>query len=90
MGLNEAKLALGFNYINYDGKAVFIEGIKNVLKVDDCELAFQLKKGVLYVFGESLKISDLSGGSVLVEGIIHAVCDSVGREKSTSGNGDKK
>ena len=82
LGLDEAALALGYNYINYNGKAVYVEGIKDVLKVDGNELAFRLPKGVLYVLGEKLRISDLSGSTVLVCGDVYSVETSVGRERA--------
>lgn len=80
LGLDEAKLALGYNYINYNGDAVYIEGIKSVLEVSSDAMAFRLPKGVLYVEGKSLEISELSGASVLVQGEIV----SVGTERKTA------
>lgn len=73
LGYDEARLALGYNYVNYNGEAVYLEGVKKVLRLDDCEMAFQTPKGVLYVSGEGLSVSNLSGASVLVRGKIEAV-----------------
>ncbi|WP_251617955.1 YabP/YqfC family sporulation protein [Pumilibacter muris] len=71
--MDEARLALGYNYVNYNGEAVYLEGIQSVLRIDGEEIAFRLKRGVLYVTGEELTVSDLCGASVLVRGKIAAV-----------------
>jgi hypothetical protein len=73
LGMDEARLALGYNYVNYNGEAVYLEGIQSVLRIDGEEIAFRLKRGVLYVTGEELTVSDLCGASVLVRGKITAV-----------------
>ncbi len=75
LGVDEAKAALGYHYINYDGLAVYIEGIKSVLRVEEERMAFKLGKGVLYVEGSELRLDDLSVGSVLIRGKILAVHD---------------
>ncbi len=73
LGYDEAKLSLGYNYVVYNGEAVYIEGIKKILRIDARVMAFMLRKGVLYVEGKELNAADISGGSVLVRGEIQAV-----------------
>ena len=73
LGYDEAKLSLGYNYVVYNGEAVYIEGIKKILRIDARVAAFMLRKGVLYVEGKDLVMADISGGSVLIRGEIQAV-----------------
>lgn len=81
LGLDEAALALGYTAVNYDGKAVYIEGVKKVLKIDPDEMAFGIKNGVLRVSGAGLEASELTKSAVLVRGEIHSVSASGGESK---------
>lgn len=82
IGWDASRLALGYSVINYNGEAVFVEGIKSVLRITTEQMAFKLPKGVLYVEGENLEISDLSGGSVIVRGAIYSVHDGRAERKT--------
>ena len=73
LGYNEARIALGYNYVNYNGEAVFVEGALGVIKIADDEIALRIKNGVLFVYGDGLKISDMSNKSVLIRGSIVSV-----------------
>lgn len=81
LGLSEAALAMGYTAVNYDGKAVYIEGVKKVLKIDPDEMAFGLKNGVLRVSGEHLEASEMTKSTVLVRGEIRSI---------STGGGDAK
>ena len=81
LGIDEAALALGYTAVNYDGKAVYIEGVKKVLKIDPDEMAFGLRKGILRVSGAYLEASEMTGSSVLVRGEIHSISASGGETK---------
>ena len=83
LGFDEARLALGYSYVVYNGEAVYVEGIKKVLRLDESEIAFLVNKGVLYVGGEGLTVSDLSGATALVRGSIEAVYTSAAVDKKT-------
>lgn len=87
-------MALGYNYVNYNGEAVYIEGIKSVLTVSDTDMTFRLPRGVLYVEGVGLTVSDLEGASILVRGQILSVATIPSekrkhgkKEKTENGNG---
>lgn len=73
LGYDEARLALGYSYINYNGEAVYLEGVTALLRIGDDEMAFKLRKGVLYVRGKGLEVSELRKGSALVRGSIGCV-----------------
>lgn len=81
LGYDEARLALGYNYIVYNGEAVYVEGVKRILRIDAEEVAFSVKSGVLYVSGNSLAVSEICGGSVTVRGEILAVYTSAALNK---------
>ena len=81
LGLSEAALALGYTAVNYDGKAVYIEGVRKILKIDTDEMAFGLKKGILRVSGVALEASELTKSAVLVRGEIHSITSSGGESK---------
>lgn len=70
LGWDEAKSALGYHYINFNGAAVYVEGVKSVLRVDGEEMAFAVPGGILYVGGKDLCVDDLRGADVTVRGEI--------------------
>lgn len=73
LGWDEAKLALGYHYINFNGAALYVEGIKKILRIDGEEMTFQMPKGILRVAGNKLTVSEMSGTTLLVTGEIAAV-----------------
>ncbi len=60
----------GFRLINFCNKAIFIEGIKAILKVEESEIEIKLTKGIVKVSGEKLKIKKLNKDSITIVGII--------------------
>ena len=73
LGFDEARLSMGYSYINFNGEAVYLEGITALLRFGDEETTFKLKKGVLTVRGRDLTVSELRQGSALVRGFIESV-----------------
>ena len=86
LGFDEARLSLGYSYTNFNGEAVYLEGITALLRIGSEETAFKLKKGVLFVRGKDLTVSELRKGSALVRGTI----ESVGTESAPSQNRAKQ
>lgn len=68
-------LGTSFSYriVNLGGESVYIEGIKAVICLDENEMQFQLKKGVLKVVGSSLKVKYLDLSTCTIIGQIKAV-----------------
>lgn len=66
-------MALGFQYVNYNGEAVYIEGVKRILRIDENEMAFGMPHGVLKIFGGSLTVAESGGAGVLIRGRIDSV-----------------
>lgn len=73
LGYDEAKLALGYSYVNYNGEAVYVEGVKQILRIGESEMVFRLPRGVLRVAGKDLAAEEVCGATVLVRGRVSAV-----------------
>lgn len=70
LGFDAAKLATGYQIINYNGEAVYVEGFKRVAVISDTEIILELKKGKITLKGSDLKITLLESTSVIVKGKI--------------------
>ena len=62
-----------FRVINLGGKSVYIEGIKSVVSFGENEMQFQLKKNLLKVLGENLKVKYLDKTTCVIVGTIRVV-----------------
>lgn len=72
LGLDWAKLAMGYQLVNYNGEAVYIEGVKRILSIDDTLVALHVGKKLLHIVGENLEIHDVSGAAIMIKGTITA------------------
>ena len=70
LGLNWASIANGYSLINYNGEAVYIEGIKKVLLMSDTEIVVDAGKLRLRVGGEDLAVHSLEEKTIIVSGKI--------------------
>ena len=53
--------------------AVVIEGVKNVVFSNENQLKASVKKCVVSVSGERLKIKEIGDGNILISGVINGV-----------------
>ena len=53
--------------------AVVIEGVKNVVFSNENQLKVRVKKCVVSVSGERLKIKEIGDGNILISGVINGV-----------------
>ena len=53
--------------------AVVIEGVKNVVFSNENQIKARVKKCVVSVSGERLKIKEIGDGNILVSGVINGV-----------------
>ena len=53
--------------------AVVIEGVKNVVFSNENQLKARVKKCVVSVSGEKLKIKEIGDGNILISGVINGV-----------------
>ena len=59
-----------YNIIGYGGKALYIEGIKRIIKIAPQNMCFDCGKKRLSLIGEDMTVSSLVGGCVTVMGRI--------------------
>jgi len=60
----------GYRIINFDGKSVYIEGIKSILRFNREEVSLKLKKGAIKIVGAELFIKNIDVNSIVVNGKI--------------------
>lgn len=53
--------------------AVVIEGVKNVVFSNENQLKARVKKCIVSVSGERLKIKEIGDGNILISGVINGV-----------------
>ncbi len=63
-----------YRLINLGGKSLYIEGIKQVVSFGSNEMQFQLKKTLLVVSGENLKVKYLDKFTCVLRGEIFSIC----------------
>ena len=62
-----------FRYQVNGGKGIVVEGYKNVLKIETNSVVLKLNNGELEIFGTSLKVKEIGGNSIVIEGKIQSV-----------------
>ena len=71
--MNSVGNSVNYRIINLGGKSLYIEGIKTVISFSETEMQFQLKKCVVIVSGEQLKIKCLDKTTCVIAGEIFSV-----------------
>ena len=71
--MSEVGASSNYRVINLGGKSVYIEGIKSVVALGENEMKFQLKKGLIVVDGNCLKIKYLDTSTCVITGEIRMV-----------------
>ncbi|MCL2798649.1 MAG: YabP/YqfC family sporulation protein [Firmicutes bacterium] len=77
LGLDWARIAVGYSVVNYNGEAVYIEGIKKVVSLSDTETVFDAGKGRVRITGEGLSVFALEEKTAVIKGRITAVSEVV-------------
>lgn len=62
-----------FRIINLGGNSLYVEGIKSIVSFGETEMRFQLKKSLLVVTGENLKVKYLDKTTCVLIGQIKVV-----------------
>lgn len=86
-GLNELNLSGGYNVVNYNGEAIYVEGIKRLLRIDGNEITIELKGATLVLRGENLNIFELSDAAI-IKGRV-GVLEFIKNENKVRGNRDE-
>jgi len=63
----------GYEYVNLSGRAVYVQGYKDILNFDEANIILKLKDGELQIKGSKLNIRDLNPNSILIEGRVISV-----------------
>ena len=71
--MGDVGCSTNFRIINCGGSSLYIEGIKSVVSFDEKEMRFQLKKNLLIITGESLKVKYLDKTTCVLSGTIKVV-----------------
>ena len=71
--MGEVGTSANYRIINLGGSSLYIEGIKLVVCLGENEMQFQLKKCLLVVIGENLKVKYLDKTTCVIIGQIKAV-----------------
>ena len=71
--MGEVGASSNFRIINLGGNSLYVEGIKSVVSIAETEMRFQLKKHLLKIVGENLKIKYLDNSTCVVTGEIEVV-----------------
>jgi len=65
IGLSELSLSGGYSVINYNGEAVYLEGVERLLGIDEGVIRLRLRGANVIIEGTDLHISELSGGCII-------------------------
>ena len=75
LGLDWARIARGYSLVNYNGEAVYLEGIKKIASLSDAEMIFDTGKGRVRITGEGLTVFSLEEKTVIIKGRILVVSE---------------
>ena len=82
LGLSELKLSGGYSVINYNGEAVYLEGVVRLLSVDSECIKLRLRGANVALTGTELNIAELSG-SVIIKGDVTSMeFERIGKRES--------
>ena len=71
--MSSADTSINYRTINLGGRSLYIEGIKTIISFGESEMIFQMKRDILVVSGENMKIKYLDKTTCVLEGKIKAV-----------------
>lgn len=63
----------GYTIININGKAVYVEGQKGLVTLSETIVMFKVKGKIVSVFGEKLKLKELSNEVISIVGEISKI-----------------
>ncbi|MDR1138925.1 MAG: YabP/YqfC family sporulation protein [Clostridiales bacterium] len=66
----------GFSIVNFDGQAIYIEGITRILEVNIVNIKLATKHNVIEILGKQLYIQQSNKNSISIKGDITAIIKS--------------
>lgn len=73
LGLEWAGLSRGYSVVNYNGEAVYVEGVKTVIAITQTEIILNVPSARLNICGDNLTIFMLENDTIIVKGVILSV-----------------
>lgn len=75
--LNQAGLEFikGYTIINYDGKALYVEGIEKILLLADEKILVLCNKKIIEITGTQLCVKQIEQGSIIICGNIGVISE---------------
>jgi hypothetical protein len=73
LGLDWARIVGGYSLVNYNGEAVYIEGVKKVVLLTAGEIIIDTAKPRIKVSGEDLSVFSLEEKTIIIKGRIRLV-----------------
>jgi len=73
LGLDWARIIGGYSWVNYNGEALYLEGIKKVVLLSDAEIVVDTGKPRVRVTGEGLTVFSLEEKTLIIKGRILSV-----------------
>ena len=71
--MNSADASFNYRIINLGGKTLYVEGIRQAVCLGETEILLQLKKQLLSITGENLKVKYLDKTTCVIDGDISSV-----------------
>ena len=68
LGLDWARIASGYSMVNYNGEAVYLEGIKKIITVSECEVVVDTASARICIAGQELCIFSLEDKTMIIKG----------------------
>ena len=69
----DSNVSIDYRTVNLGGKKLYIEGIRGIVKMDNCEMCFQMNKTMLLICGDRLKVEYLDKTTCILAGLIKSV-----------------
>lgn len=63
----------GYQIVDYNGEAIYIEGIKRILNLTDDRIRFETRRALIEFSGEGLVLDRADEGSAVVRGKVKGI-----------------
>jgi hypothetical protein len=70
LGGGTGNIVEGYNIVNVDGKALYIDGVKRILEIGDTSIRLSTKKAIIEVLGIDLVVSQSNRDTIILRGTI--------------------
>ena len=63
----------GYNIVNINGNAVYVEGQKGLVSLSDSQIIFKVKNKIITVLGSNLSLKEMSLETLSIVGVINKI-----------------